>query len=130
MRGDDAGRERCGPGLDRGLQLGGRPAGVDPEALSNVGDFFDRNPANHTLVSTLAGLGEPARGGAEWHTLLDALHRGQQLARDQIAAARARDVSAVTADVQATQVNNSTNEGFSAAGFDFAADFCAVLYGG
>ena len=105
------------------------PEHPDLEVLPAIGDFFDRNPANHTLIPALAALGEPARGAAEWHTVLEAIGRQQQLAMEQISVARAKDAPGWAANIARTRLQTSAvTTAFAAAGFEGAADLCAGLY--
>lgn len=94
------------------------PFKPDAARLPAVGEFFDRNPNNHTLVTELSALGEPATGGASWHTLLDEVRTSTALAQGQIAAAKAADVHGFTTNVAQTQNERLTLlQAWAGAGF-------------
>ncbi len=72
----------------------------DPDQLPKVAAFLDRNPAYHTLVSKLEGLGDPSTGGTAWTTAVADLGDGQRLVQEEVRQARARDADAFAAAEQ------------------------------
>ncbi len=94
------------------------PFKPDAARLPAIGEFFDRNPNNHTLVTELTALGEPATGGPSWHTVLGEVRTSTQLAQAQIAAAKATNVQAFTTNVAQTQNERlSLFQAWAGAGF-------------
>lgn len=104
------------------------PEQPDVSLLPQIGDFFDKNPANHTLTADLKALGPSTEGAATWAHLLDDLHHRDEVATAQIALARKSDGAGFAANVaESRTVLAAVSSDLIDAGFKLHDDCRSIL---